>query len=392
MSTVVDLGTLDHRLGDLQRPAGTTLTSGLCRAVAARLGVDPLVIRLAVIGLVFAAGLGLVLYAWGTLLTPRVGKVAPIRRFVPAFERWSAKTQVLVVIISSLTVVISSAAQGNVSLFPAVLVVVLILVLRRRGPSSYTDPGQRAWAPPAMPNEPGPAGAARSIEQWRSRLAAYATIRNTPSDPLPVVDLYGPEPEAPVAPPRRSLAKVSWLGALAIAVISLAAAGSTVMFGLTPTWLWALAVGTGTAGVAMVLWSLLVRSRRLPTLILVLALGAGAVASGAVLQLTTPAHEVIDVPASEASVDYEFVAQGNGVVDLTDLPLDATTIINVDATFSNVSVILPAEPAVLTQNAEAGNIEIVSPSGRYATGERPRSAATVHITAVMSNVTVEYVS
>ncbi|GAB3820045.1 hypothetical protein GCM10028820_25020 [Tessaracoccus terricola] len=399
MNSVVDLGTLDHRLVGLQRPNGTTLTSGLCRAVAARVGIDPLLVRLAVAALTFAAGLGLVLYAWGTLLTPREGGVAPIRRFVPAFERWSRSTQGLVILISSLVVVIGSAAQGNVWLFPAVVVVGVFLLMRRRavrtGTARHWGPqAPHAAAPGQGTSAPPPPSTAASIEEWRARLAGYATVRTGPADPLPVVDLYGPgteQEQEPQAAPSQTQTPVSWLGASLVVLLSGGAAATAFVLGLSPTWLWACVLGTGVAGVTMLGHALLVRSRRLPVVLLVLALGVGATASWMVTERSEPV-ELVAAEAGEQDLTYEFIADGNAVVDLSSLTIDDDATITVEANLSNVRIILPAEPIRFTQSAEMSQVQIVGPESRDPDAERPRSSATLVLNAAMSNVVVEYLA
>lgn len=398
MNSLVDLGTLDHRLVGLQRPNGTTFTSGLCRAVAARVGIDVLLVRLAVVALVFAAGLGLVLYAWATLLTPREGRVAPIRRLVPAFERWPRNTQVLVIGASSLVVVLALASQGNFSLFPAIVVVAVFLLMRRRAiraGSAHPGTGQHpaaAWHDAAAPTAPPPT-TATTIEEWRSRLAAHASIRTGPADPLPVVDLYGPDPDPAPGPnpaPAHPQAPVSWWGAVLVVLLSGGAASAAFSFGLSPTWLWACVLGTGVAGATMLFWALLVRSRRLPVVVLVLALGVGATSSWMVTERSEPAERVA-VETGTQDLTYEFIAN-TGVVDLSDLDLDDASTITVEANLSSVRVVLPAEPIRFTQDAEMSQVDVVHPSSRTADEERPRSSATLVINAVMSTVEVEYLS
>src|SRR5699024_10745178 len=140
----------------------------------------------------------------------------------------------------------------------------------------------------------------------------------------------------------------------------------------------------------MLFWALLVRSRRLPVVVLVLALGVGATSSWMVTERSEPAERVA-VETGTQDLTYEFIAN-TGVVDLSDLDLDDASTITVEANLSSVRVVLPAEPIRFTQDAEMSQVDVVHPSSRTADEERPRSSATLVINAVMSTVEVEYLS
>ena len=69
MAPELDLAWLDPSLRGLTRRDASGLGSGLCRAIAERIGVDPVLVRVALIVLILSGGLGIGLYAWGTVLT-----------------------------------------------------------------------------------------------------------------------------------------------------------------------------------------------------------------------------------------------------------------------------------------------------------------------------------
>ena len=73
MSTELDLGWLDPGLGALQRQE-SGMGSGLCRAIATRMGIDVVLVRVAFALLALSGGLGVALYAWGTALGLLVGR------------------------------------------------------------------------------------------------------------------------------------------------------------------------------------------------------------------------------------------------------------------------------------------------------------------------------
>lgn len=395
MNQALDLAVVDPRLQGLRRPRDTGVTSGLCRALADRFGIDPLVVRIAAIVLTFAAGLGLVLYAWGTLLTPRVGGTAPIQAFVPAFARWPRTTQLVVIAVSSLAVIILLSSTTGLSIGPAVLLVVLLLVSRRKA-----RPAAPRWAPPTWSPHPTPNNVEAppdTVDAWRARVGAYAGRPETAADPLPVVDLYGPEAVArptrsPAVTPAATKPPVTLLGGAAVVLVGLGAAALPVVLGLQPLLLWSLAAATGALGLSFLLWALLVRSRRLPAALLVVALLAGAgTAALALAQLTPSSRGYTSHTATVGElVTFPFTATSDAVVDLRETPLDVTAVVQIDATLSDVRILLPGAPLHVQTTERLSDI-IDDPRPAQA-GPAPASQLTLVINATMSNVILEYPS
>ncbi len=396
MNQPLDLAVVDPRLQGLRRPGDTGVTSGLCRALAERFGIDPLVVRIAAIVLTFAAGLGLVLYAWGTLLTPRVGGTAPIQSFVPAFARWPRTTQLVVIAVSSVAVVIAFSSTTGLSIGPAVLLVVLFLVARRKG----RPPTQR-WAPPTWSPYPASTNTAEAppdtVEAWRARVGAHARRPPTASDPLPVVDLYGPEPAArtttpPTVPPAETKPPVTFLGGVAVVLVGVGAAALPVVLGLQPTLLWSFAAATGAVGLSFLLWALLVRSRRLPSALLVVALLGGAGTTAASFDHLAPSSRGFTgyTAVTGELVTFPFTATSNAVLDLRDTPLDVAAVVQIDATLSDVRVLLPGAPRhVQTTGRLSDIIDDPRPTGAE---PAPASQLTLVVNATLSDVTLEYPS
>lgn len=348
MSNVLDLGTLDPRLHGLVRPADSRVTSGLCRAIAERYQVDPLLIRLAAIGLTLAGGLGLVAYAWGTVLTPRGNGEPPLRRLLPVFEDWSRTTQLAVVVLTMVVTVGLHGLRGSIPWGPVIIVgVIALLVRRRRAAAAHPDP--RAWAPPTALG----GSVEESLAAWRARMAAHGAAPVVPDQHLPEVDLYAPAP-APrprSVPPER--APRSWWGAFAVVAIGAAAAGTPVLTRLTPNLLWAATAGTLAMGVALVGWALLVRSRRIPGAVLALALAAAAGTAG----LASWAAEGPSPQASTAAhTTYWVVGDSNGVVDLREVPDDRPSTVRIVAKLAEVRVLLPGTPEHVTTSTRLGEV------------------------------------
>ena len=61
--------------------------------IAERIGVDPVLVRVALIVLILSGGLGIGLYAWGTVLTRGPSGTRPIDSVLPTFTTWSSLAQ-----------------------------------------------------------------------------------------------------------------------------------------------------------------------------------------------------------------------------------------------------------------------------------------------------------
>ena len=356
MSELVHPSLLDPRLEGLQRPLHTGFTGGLCRALAARWRLDPLIVRLIVVALTFAGGVGVALYAWGCLLTPRDGAQAPILRWLPAFGRWSPNTQLIVIAVSSLVLVLSVARQTGVAWGPVIVVAALAWAVarkRRAGTGSST-------VPPASPTAPTPPPVAgETVEQWRSRVASHA------GSPLPMVDLYAPDaaPATTLAPIKHAN-PTSWWGGAAVFLLTAVAATVPLIFGMTPTLLWASVAAGGTAAVSLLVWALVARHRRMPGALLVVAL-ACAVGSGLLAVSESQAASSIPLdPTAGGTANYSFVGQADGQLDLTGLPSETPATVTIDATASVVEVRLAAVPETVTVLTDTTHVE--QPSSRGA--------------------------
>lgn len=354
MPDLIHPSQLDPRLTDLQRPQHTGFTGGLCRAVAERWGVDPIIVRLAVIALAFAGGLGVVLYAWGCLLTPREGAQPPVLRWVPVFGRWSVRTQGLVVVVSSLVVVLSLARQTGVAWGPVIIVAAVAWAVARKRGNPPQDTG------PAPVHEVGVASqpvTGETIEQWRARLGAHGGSN------LPTVDLYAPEQTpADSRSDDRATIRPSWWAALVIAVPTSAAAATPLLLGVSPAILWSFVAGTGTAAALLLVWSVVARRRHLPGALLALAL-AGA-AGTSILAVTHAQASTTPLDQSTGgAAHYAFVGDASGTLDLTTLDTDTAATVTIDATASIVHVRLPGAPTSVTVNGDAINVVDQSPRG-----------------------------
>ena len=170
MSTELDLAWLDPSCRDLTRRTADGLGSGLSRAMAQRLGVDVIIVRVAFVVLALSAGLGLALYGWGTLLTRGPQGSRPIDALLPSFRTWSLGSQKAAVIIMTLIFTFVVAASTPLPWGAGFLLLGAVIVVRRRALRGFRFPE--------------PTGQELSVDAqlvaWRSRLEAAAGTTVTP--------------------------------------------------------------------------------------------------------------------------------------------------------------------------------------------------------------------
>ncbi|WP_130873578.1 PspC domain-containing protein [[Pseudopropionibacterium] massiliense] len=360
MNELVDLGALHPRLAHLDRPSNG-FTPGFCRAIGSRFGIDPLLIRVLFILTSALSGVGVIAYGWGILLTPRAGRQALIHRLLPVFTSWSLRTQWTVIVLSS-TLVVAAVSQMLSSLSSVLLLPLFALVLYSR----WREPRRRPVSPTVSREQPA-AG----------------------TDPqLPVVDLYAPETPEPQPVER---VRCSWLGTGLVLFIGYLAATGVVVLGLLSNPLLSLSIVLGAVGVMILGWGLLVRNRRLPVVLLLLAVmfagTTAALATSEVERATNP----VEVSSGQERLSYQFTMTNEGVVDLRHLPADSSTFVHVRTVMSEVRIMLPGPPA--RRYVRAWAIDVSWPGG---TDPRDHDPATrgirLLIDGYLSSVKVEYPS
>lgn len=362
MTTELDLGWIDTRLGGLRRQEPGQ-GSGLCRAVAARLSVDVVLVRVVVALLALSGGLGIALYLWGTALTQGPTGVRPIDSILPSFVNWGRRAQQATVILSSVGLVAAVSSITPLPWFPGVLVIALLLLARRR--QGLVGRNQ-AWPPPATRPQPaGPESDDALVARWRATMNAAAGPAK-----LPVVDLYSPEPERRPDAPK---ARTAWLAGTALLLVSAGAGvGAYLVFG-DPV----LGLGAGLilAGLLTVVHAVATRTRRVPRPVLVLMVAGAALAGWLSTQAATP-----DIPSGTYTV--EAVAQER-VVDLTAEDLTDVDEIRIEAVLSDLTVILPGPPDdVDTSDVHVSDLTI-------APGDGDAFEIPIIVDSTLSSVTLE---
>lgn len=328
MSKELDLGWAMPQLGALQRHEVSGIGTGLCRAIATRLGVDVTLIRVLFIVFGLSAGLGVALYIWGTALTYSGNGRRPIDTLAPGFARWPLVARAVAILG---TTVVTMLAADSVAPLPwgagVLLLAVLIVVARRRAGEV------NRWVAPPSGRAVGQSDEAL-IEEWR-RVMSAAAGPAAPSQ-LPVVDLYSsPDPQLEPAPERPA---PSWIAGLSIAAAALIACVGTLVMGLDPRVSFGAALAT--AGVLSAVFAVVARRRRLPRLLVFLLAFTLVPAGWLAIQASQPER----FRAYDSSVLVERVVARESVIDLTGADLTGVSQIRVTAIASEVTVKLPGPP------------------------------------------------
>jgi phage shock protein PspC (stress-responsive transcriptional regulator) len=165
-------GPAPRNLGALRRSRTDRRIAGVAGGLAQHLRVDPIIVRVALVVLVFFGGAGLVLYIGAWLFVPEEGERSAIIRLDAR-----SRAFVLYVVAALAAAALLGDTAGHLHApWPVLIVVVvaLLIIAERRG--ELRMPGGRRQSPPAD-HEPAPASA--SAEQT----AAAPTIAPEPAPP-----------------------------------------------------------------------------------------------------------------------------------------------------------------------------------------------------------------
>lgn len=352
-------GAVPDNLPVLSRPRDGAMLGGVCAGLARKWQVDPNLLRIALVVLVFFGGLGLAAYGAGLLLMPRDGtRELPIRRYLPFTRTWSTAALVAAT-IGAAVVLLGLTGSSGVGLGPvAVIFAVWFFGFRNRGPS----------APVAQRPEPTPFE--RAADAWRVRLAEQDTpgYEDVPlAAPLeqrweqpytaPVTDLAVRDNDPPAVVAERHRRRRMWWLALSLAGVGVLAVTVLGSFGLPTGALAYTAAVLAALGLTLVLSA---RSGRPPlllpaTLVAAVATAALLVPSG----MSVPAVGSLErtyAAAAELPATVEYSA-GDVNLDLTRLQLVGDRDLAIHVGAGSVNLQLPADVATeVTWKVKAGSV------------------------------------
>lgn len=316
-------------LARLRRTTGPDKkVAGVAGGLARHLDVDPLILRVALVVLVFFGGAGLIIYAACWLLVPEDGDDrAPFN--------FDDRTRTVALVIAGViaTLALLGDTMGGYG-FPwplaiIALVVLVVVVVGDRDKPKPTAPPVR-YAPPTGPSDHyGPQSQRGWVPPATPTTAAYTAPTYTPTYAAPTYPTPTIAPAATWQPrprnPRKRGPILFWwtlaLSALAIGVLGIVdLAGAGVDDSAYP------ALVVGVSGVMLLVGAFYGRAGGLIAIGLIAAIGmAGATAS------SRWEDQVVRMPASAADVQSRYeIGAGELILDLTDVAdlqaLDGRTI------------------------------------------------------------------
>lgn len=205
------------------------LIAGVCSGLAVRYNVDPLLVRVAFVLLGLSLGIGLVLYAFCAVWMVEEGSSEPlIHQQVPSSRNWTWLWVMVGLVVACIVVMVTIGGLVPFGPMPAVILLGVWLWARHVRARAENRPMVYFPAQTPLQQQPQTHFDAASMA-WRSRLESVYLSNDplppTPPQPLPVVDLYGvqPEPEPAAVPTGRRATRSSWLATLAMWLLAAAA-------------------------------------------------------------------------------------------------------------------------------------------------------------------------
>jgi len=342
-------------LHTLRRSRSDRKVAGVAGGLGRHTGIDPLVFRILFVVLTVFGGSGLLFYALGWLLVPDEGETDSEAARLAGGRRDGST--IAAVVIGVVALCLGLILIGNLvdtgpglgGLGVLVVVVALVLLFARSGPS--TAPSQAAAPPygPVPPPEPGAYGQTPGTAYAATATHAPETATG-PVPPPPAPPTYGPPvpPQQPPPPPKPPKER-SYLGRLTVSA-------ALIVVGLMVGWNSAsdddiravaiLAAALAVVAAGLVVGAFMGRARWLIAIAIPLTLATSATAV-ADEHLPGGVGERDWAPASvmRAERGYEL-AIGEGQLDLTRLPAGSTADIDARVGFGELRVIVPRDATV----------------------------------------------
>jgi phage shock protein PspC (stress-responsive transcriptional regulator) len=370
-------------LGRLRRSATDRKVAGVCGGLARHLDIDPVILRVTFVVLVFFGGAGLILYGALWLLVPEEGRD---RAAVSLDERSRSVALIVAGVLAALALLGDSFGRFWFPWPLAVIALVVLLIVTRRDSSRQAAP---PYAPPYAGPYAGPDAPAAPGERAASGGPTYA---QPPAEPF-VPGLSGgtwrgetPPPVYPPAgwatpPPRSPRKRGPILFWFTLALITLAEgvlgivdlAGAPVADAAYP------ALAVGITGLMLLVGAFYGRAGGL----ILVGLLATAVLTGTTVAGEWDGTSVRETPRTAQDVRPEYrMSTGELVVDLTRVrnlaALDGRTI-HVEGDVGRLSVIVP-EGLDATVHADVdgpGNISLFGDESGGIDISKTREAITV---------------
>lgn len=344
-------------LGRLRRSVTDRKVAGVAGGLGRHLDIDPLILRVAFVVLVFFGGAGLILYGACWLLVPEDGAVrAPFN----LDERSRTVALVIVGVIAALALIGDS---WGAFWFPwplAIVALVVLWLLTRNNPPHPVPP-----VAPVPPSEPHAQTYNQAYNQAYSQ--GYAQTYHQPAPPPAQPTYYTPPPAyvppatyVPRPPNPRKRGPILFWFTLALIALAEGVLGMIDLAGVGVADAAYPALAVGISGLMLVVGAFFGRAGG----IIALGLLATVVLTGATAADRWDGDKVLETPPTAAAVDDRYwLGVGEQVIDLREVAdlqrLDGRTI-EVEGGVGHIEVILP-DGLAATVRADVdgpGNIKV----------------------------------
>ncbi len=348
-----------------RRTRENAVITGVCAGLARRWGVDANLLRIALIVLAFASGLGLVLYGVGYLvLRTDDATPAPIHRMLPFTRDWPTPVLVLALAAAGFVGFGMVGGWSGVGVLPVLVALAIWYSVSRRRQGSVAPADPTAFE--------------RAAEAWRLRLLEHQAASGAElALPAPASTSFvasvppGPAPTEIARRPRRRNNRLWWLA------LGLMAIGCIVVAALTPH-----GPGYHIAGLdylAVILVSLgitlLVSTWRGRPVLMGLATVLVMIATVLTWGLQSPGmnFRVADTTqtfSTAADLPAEISATAGALdLDFTDLTLPADATLAIELGAGDVVLRLPQNVnSVVTWNVGLGDVSLPNGESNGGTG------------------------
>ncbi len=365
-------------LTPVRRSSDGAVVAGVCAGMAKRWGIDPLIVRIAMVLLALLGGIGVAVYLGAVLLVPKQGGTEfPVRTMLPFTRDWPATAVIGAVVGLGALLIGMLSGVSPIGIGPAIGLGFLWyfgFYRNRQGPAvPSVGSGLQPAAPP--PNQPGPNASdfERAAVAWQQRVAE---TRQLSAAPAPPTDLVPPQVFASAAPtpghqrelipvgPREVTApslpvytaaaprvRARWIWPATACLVGLVLAGLAVasVLGVTVPALAFVAAALGCVGLALVVSTWFGRPRFL--------LLTGMVLAVATMVIMVPAGPAQAPNVGDETLLYTSAAElpgthvvdaGDLVVDLSKVQISADTHVSFTVRLGSLAVTVPPGTRVVT--------------------------------------------
>lgn len=358
-------------IADMRRSSDDRMIAGACAGVARHLGIDPVVVRVAVAVLTILGGAGLILYVAAWVFVPSDDAERSVAADWFNLDRNEPQVRTIALTVAAVVAALSALGDaawdgwgnnGGWPVLPVLVVVLVLLAVRsrrqdRRAAAAWTPPPGTPGAPVPPPGTPGTAygpGAAAFSEG----ATAHGPGAPVPPPGAPTAT-YPPVPPRPPAPPRERRSKALPVLALSMSAIALAV---TYLAG-ADDWTTYVAVALAVVTAALLVGTVVGHAGPLVPLgvLLALVLVAGTVAPDGRWGM----QESRPVLAAGVDAEYEH-GMGAFELDLSQVRDPQALLgrtVSIDTGFGETRIVVPAGlPVRVDASIQAGQLDVLQRS------------------------------